>query len=59
MESPATWGPAERAVDRVLDDFSANQDKPITDPTKTVFGPSLARLITDALRAEGLMKEDA
>jgi hypothetical protein len=41
----------------VLSDFFANQALKITDPDKLVFGPSLERQITDALRAAGLLRE--
>lgn len=56
MENPATWGPAEKIVRDVLDDFFENQAKPITDESKTICGLSLERRITDALRAEGLLR---
>lgn len=56
MENPATWGEAERVVERVLDDFFANQEKKITDPSKIICGPSLPRLITDALREAGWLR---
>jgi hypothetical protein len=58
MENPATWGQAERIVDRVLTDFFTNQEKLITDPTKIVFGRSLERQVTDALREAGLLIEE-
>lgn len=57
MENPATWGEAERIVQQVLDDFFANQNKPITDPAKYIAGLSLERKITDALREAGLLKD--
>lgn len=57
MENPATHGEAERVVGKVLDDFFENQEKPITDPSKYICGPSLERRITDALREAGLLGE--
>jgi hypothetical protein len=57
MENPATWGPAERIVQKILDEFFDNQAKPITDESKTICGLSLERQITDALRAEGLLRQ--
>jgi hypothetical protein len=46
---------AERVVGRVLEEFWRNQDKPVTDPSKTVFGPALPELVTAALREAGEM----
>jgi hypothetical protein len=57
MENPSSWGEAERIVQRVLDDFFANQDRAVTDPGKLMFGRSLERRITDALREAGLLSE--
>lgn len=51
--------PAERIIERVLDEFRTNQDKPITDPTKTVFGPTLPQTIAQALRTAGLLSGDS
>lgn len=57
MENPATHGEAERIVSRVLYDFYVNQEKALTDPDKVIFGPSVERQITDALREAGLLKD--
>jgi hypothetical protein len=57
MENPATWGEAERIVDRVLTEFFANQEMLVTNPAKVMFGYSLERLITNALREAGLLTE--
>lgn len=52
MENPATWGRAERVVsDAWTNWYDAH--------AKGVVGLSLPRTITDALRAEGLLKEEA
>lgn len=51
MENPATWGRAEKVVDQVIRDHR--------DRTDSVIGLSLTRRITDALRREGLLKDDA
>lgn len=58
MENPATWGPVEKAVRGVLDDFFENQAKSIADPSKAICGLSLERRITDALRRAGLLREE-
>lgn len=58
MENPATHGKAEKIVSKVLDDFFENQQRAITDPVFVLFGPSLERRITDALRKEGLLAEE-
>jgi hypothetical protein len=55
MENPATWGPAERIVDKILGEIVLNWGKP---PEEKVIGLSAARQITDALRAAGLLKEN-
>lgn len=55
MESPDTWGPAEKAVQRAYVDWVENLHKPADE---RVIGLSLYRQITDALRAAGLLKED-
>jgi hypothetical protein len=53
MENPATWGKAEHIVDGVLEShFEAMTSADL------VTGPSLTRRITDALRAEGLLREE-
>lgn len=46
---------AERIIGQVLNEFRENQAKPITDPSKTVFGPTLPQMIASALRAAGLL----
>lgn len=56
MENPATWGKAEHTVSQVLDEFFANQERTITDPA--ICGPSLERLITNALREAGLLLKE-
>lgn len=56
MENPASWGKAEHVVDNVLGEWWANREKQMTDPTKRITGPSLARQITDALREAGLLE---
>lgn len=50
MENPATWGPAEHAVQDVLDRYRVGQNN-------EVCGLSLARQITDALREQGLLND--
>jgi hypothetical protein len=57
MENPTAWGPAEKIVRKVLDEFFANQDRKITDPDKIVFGYSLEMQITIALREARLLNE--
>lgn len=48
MENPATWGPAEHAVqEAITEDFRDNE--------AGIIGLSLARKITDKLRAKGLL----
>lgn len=51
MENPATWGPAEKVVSRIL----AEQDDV---ESQFLCGLSLARRITDALREAGLLREE-
>lgn len=47
-ENPATWGPAERAVNEALDDYyEAMRSNP------DLVGLSIVRQITDALRKAG------
>lgn len=48
MENPRTWGPAERVVNETWIDWEV-------DRANGVIGLSLARRITDALRAAGLL----
>lgn len=55
MENPTAWGPAERVVSNVLDEFFANQERAITDPEKVICGASLPSQITTALRRAGLL----
>lgn len=54
MENPDTWGPAEHAVRKVLDENFANQLKP---PSERMIGMSLERRITEALREAGLLRD--
>jgi hypothetical protein len=54
MENPATWGEAEKIVNRALDEFYENIHKPVDE---RVIGLSLARSITDALREAGLLTQ--
>lgn len=51
MENPAPWGKAERVITNALMDWAAARDA-------SVIGPSQARLIADALREAGLLKEE-
>lgn len=51
MENPATWGRAEHVVSEAL----AQSDK---NKLERRMGFSTTRLITDALRREGLLHED-
>jgi len=51
MENPATWTAAERVVHRALSRWQ-------NEVASGVVGLSAARTITDALRAEGLLKEE-
>src|SRR5260370_7774227 len=55
MENPATWGPAEKIVDKILGDIVVNRAKPIEEK---IIGLSAAKQITDALRNAGLLKEE-
>jgi len=48
MENPATWGEAEKIVDRILEQAWRNE---------APCGLSLNRQITDALRLAGLLRE--
>src|SRR4051794_37298973 len=56
MENPATWGPAEHIVDDVLANDDANRTRP---PEERLVGASRAKQICDALRAAGLLADDA
>jgi hypothetical protein len=51
MESPSSWGSAEKVVRRTIQEHYELM-------SRHVIGLSLERRITDALRAEGLLKED-
>jgi hypothetical protein len=51
MENPATWGRAERVVSDALEAALKARDE-------GYVGFSTPRQITDALRREGLLKED-
>lgn len=53
-ENPATWGEAEKIVNRVLEEWEEN--KYAEHP---VIGLSLPRRITDALREAGKLDHDA
>jgi hypothetical protein len=48
MENPATWGTAEHIVNNTYADWCDAREQDIC-------GLSLARQITDALRAEGML----
>lgn len=50
MENPATWGPAEKAVDGAITDAYKNRHAGLV-------GLSLTRQITDRLRKAGLLRE--
>src|SRR5271156_3298942 len=50
MENPATWGPAEKVVDRACARWWQAQ-------METVVGLSLSRTITDALREADLLSD--
>lgn len=50
MENPATWGRAEKIVNRALTDA-------MSDHARGVIGLSTARRITDALKQAGLLSE--
>lgn len=52
MENPATWGKAEHVVHRALVEAEEALDR-------GVIGLSKVRQITDALRREGLLVEEA
>jgi hypothetical protein len=54
MENPATWGPAEKIVDRILGEMILRAARP---EEEALCGLSWARRVTDALRSAGLLKE--
>ena len=62
MENPATWGPAEKVVHKVLREarnvLPEFRDGRRVHPANLRFGLSLERQITDALREAGLLSED-
>lgn len=51
MENPAGWGPVETVINRAFLKWEE-------DNAKMIFGLSLEKRIANALRAEGLLKED-
>lgn len=51
MENPATWGPAEHAINDAYGKWFERHDK-------GYVGLSLARAIADALRDADLLKEN-
>lgn len=53
MENPATWGKAEQLVNEII-----RWDVESRGEGQFRAGYSLARQITDALRAEGLLVEE-
>lgn len=53
MENPATWGPAEHIIRKVLDAYWKLQD----ESDEAWCGMSLEMQITTALRDAHLMKE--
>jgi hypothetical protein len=53
MEDPGTWGKAEITVRRAITDWREWQAQ-----DRGVTGLSVTRTITDALRREGLLKEE-
>ncbi len=53
MENPATWGEAELIISEVLDDHDRVQRGP-----EPLCGFSVEKLIADALRKAGLLKEE-
>lgn len=50
MENPATWGPVEKTIDAAMQEAEKRQ-------SQGVVGLSNVRIIADALRAAGLVKE--
>lgn len=55
MENPATWGPAEKIIDRILGEAILETAKPAGERR---IGLSWARRITNALRSAGLLDMD-
>lgn len=51
MENPATWGKAEKIIDKAHQDFW-------TDRASGNYGLSLPRRIADALREAGLLRDE-
>lgn len=51
MENPATWTKTEKIVQKAYTDWAEAR-------AKGVIGLSLTRTVTDALRKEGLLKEE-
>jgi hypothetical protein len=49
MENPMTWGPVENIIHKAFIEWEQTATRP---------GPSLEMTIANALRAEGLIKED-
>lgn len=56
MENPATWGEAEKIVQKTLD--AVTDEIYERGPEGYRIGLSVARRITDALRDEGLLPPD-
>ena len=56
-ENPATWGEAERIVNKVLDDHFTYSHKVMAGEAEALAGLSLIRKITDALREAGLLND--
>jgi hypothetical protein len=57
-ENPATWGKAERIVNKVLDEHFTYSHKVIAGEEEPLCGLSLVRKITDALREAELLSHD-
>lgn len=58
-ENPATWGRAERIVNRVIDEHFDHHRKVIAGEAEPIAGLSLIRKITDALREANLLDHDS
>ena len=58
MENPATWGLAEKVLREVLDENAEYYRQVAQGEAEPRYGPSLERRITDALRKEGLLREE-
>jgi hypothetical protein len=58
MENPDTWGKAEHTVSNVIEQYFLDKRKAM-ETGQFRAGLSLARQITDALRAAGLLKEES